>query len=146
MWRLAADSTLDDNSPYAYLLWGDAFASTSRVAVDEDDRMVGFVTGLRLPDRPDSLFIWQIGVDQRVRGQGVASQLLDRLWVEVSGFRFLESTVTPSNEASDGLFRSFASRHGGALERSLAFGEELFPDGGHEAEYRYRIGPITHGR
>lgn len=150
MWRLATESTLDDNSPYAYLLWSDLFSSTSRVVVDESDHPVGFVMGLRVPDRPDCLFIWQIAVDDRARGKGVASQLLDDLWTDVAGIRFLEATVTPSNEASDRLFRSFGVRHDGRLERSLVYDESFFPtpadtDDAHEAEYLYRIGPITLG-
>lgn len=146
MWRLATESTLDDNSPYAYVLWTDAYASTSRVAVDEADHPVAFVMGFRKPEQPDCLFVWQIGVAPHVRGRGVASVLLDGLWADVQDLRYLEATVTPSNEASDRLFRSFAARHSGALERTLAYGEEHFPAGGHEAEFRYRIGPITPGR
>lgn len=150
MWRLATESTLDDNSPYAYLLWSDLFSSTSRVAVDESDRPIGFVMGLRVPERPDCLFIWQIAVDDSARGRGVASQLLDDLWTDVDGIRFLEATVTPSNGASDRLFRSFGVRHDGGLERSLVYDESVFPapadaDHAHEAEYLYRIGPITLG-
>ena len=145
MWQLAAESTLDDNSPYAYVMWADLYAETTRVALDDTDQVVGFVMGLRKPAEPDCLFVWQIGAAPSVRGRGVASQLLDGLWADVDDLRYLEATVTPSNQASDHLFRSFAARHDGALERSIAYGEELFPQGGHEAENRYRIGPITPG-
>ncbi|MGB6058635.1 MAG: diaminobutyrate acetyltransferase [Microthrixaceae bacterium] len=145
MWRLAADTTLDDNSPYAYVLWGDQFSSTSRVVIDGADNVVGFVMGHRIPARPDCLFVWQIGVSDAVRGQGVASELLDGLWESVDDVEYLEATVTPSNTASDRLFRSFALRHGGELSRTLVYGEEMFPEGaGHEAEFSYRIGPIPH--
>lgn len=146
MWRLATESTLDDNSPYAYVLWGDAFSATSHVAVDDAGDVVGFVMGFRQPDQPDCLFIWQIGVAPTVAGRGVGSALLEELWATVPGLRFLEATVTPSNVASDRLFRSFATRHGGELSRTLAYGTELFPGGGHEPENRYRIGPITPGQ
>lgn len=144
MWQLATESTLDDNSPYAYVLWGDHFSSTSRVALDTDDNVIGFVMGHRIPDRPDCLFVWQIGVADAFRGHGIASELLDGLWASVDGVKFLEATVTPSNSASDRLFRSFASRHGGEQSRGLAYNDELFPLGSsHEAEYLYRIGPIA---
>lgn len=142
MWRLVEGSTLDTNSPYAYVLWGDHFARTSRVAHDDDDLLVGFVMGYRVPDRPDTLFIWQVGVAERARGSGLASRLLDETWNDLDDLRYLEATVTPSNQASDRLFRGFGSRHGAEVSTSPAYGEELFPGDDHEAEIRYTIGPI----
>ena len=62
MWRVARDSgELDLNSSYAYLLLAEHFAETCRVAVvpdteaPEGERVVGFVTGYRLPDDVDAL-------------------------------------------------------------------------------------------
>jgi L-2,4-diaminobutyric acid acetyltransferase len=135
-------STLDTNSPYAYVLWGDHFAATSRVARGGEE-VVGFVMAHRVPDRPDVLFVWQVGVAASQRGRGLASRLLDEAWRSVEGVRWLEATVTPSNQASDRLFRAFAVRHGAELSTSEAYGEDLFPDGqDHEAEVLYRIGPM----
>ncbi|CAN5899762.1 diaminobutyrate acetyltransferase [soil metagenome] len=133
-------TTLDENSPYAYVLCGDHFARTSRVA-HHDDIVVGFVMGYPVPDRPDTLFVWQVGVDARARGQGLALRLIEEVWAHNPAFRFLESTVTPSNEASDRLFRAFAARHGAEVRTSLAYGVTCFP-GDHEAEIGYTIGPI----
>lgn len=141
-WDLVDRSTLDTNSPYAYVLWGDHFSSTSRVA-RVDGEVVGFVMGYRVPERPDVLFVWQVGVAESHRGTGLASRLLDEVWEANEDLRFLESTVTPSNRASDLLFRSFARRHDADLSLGEAYGEHLFPPGqDHEAEVRYRIGPI----
>lgn len=142
MWRLADESALDTNSPYAYLLWADQFSSTCRVAVDQSDKVIGFVMGHLIPERSESLFVWQIGVAKEARGGGVASRLLDELWQSVGEARFLEATVTPSNTASDRLFRGFANRHGGELVTFVAYGAELFPGNDHEAELSYQIGPI----
>ncbi len=142
MWRIAQATTLDRNSPYAYVLWGDQFGRTSRIAEDRDGP-VGFVTGHLVPDRPDTLFVWQVGVAGRARGRGVASLLLDDVWAANDGVRFLEATVTPSNAASDRLFRSFAARRGAQVRTEVAYGEDLFPGDDHEAEVRYRIGPVA---
>ena len=54
--------TLDLNSAYLYFLLADHFRSTCAIAEDGEN-LVGFVTAYRLPDNPDSLFVWQIGVD-----------------------------------------------------------------------------------
>ncbi|MEO6988178.1 MAG: diaminobutyrate acetyltransferase [Aquihabitans sp.] len=140
MWELADQSTLDSNSPYAYIMWGDYFGLTSRVAHDETG-LIGFVMGFRPPEKPDTLFVWQVGVSPRARKTGLASRLIEEIWAANEGLRFLESTVTPNNAASERLFRSFAERHKAAVETTVHYGEELFPVGDHEAEIRFRIGP-----
>ena len=147
VWRLVKASTLDDNSPYAYLLWGDHFGSTSRVlrAEGPEGDLLGFVMGFEVPEGPDTLFIWQVGVAPEARGRGIGSQLLDDLWADRPSLRWLEATVTPGNAASDRLVRAFATRHGLAVTTEMAYREDDFPTGDHEAEIRYRIGPAGPG-
>lgn len=120
LWRIARDSQkLDLNSSYAYLLWCVDFADTSVVArVDEE--IVGFVIGYRRPTEPDAVLVWQVAVDASQRGRGLAGALLDGLFgrlVDV-GVRYLDTTITPDNEASIRLFTSFAKRWNATLERS----------------------------
>lgn len=141
MWELVEESTLDSNSPYAYILWGDYFGSSSRVAHDQQG-LVGFVMGFRPPEKPDVLFVWQVGVSPRARKTGLASRLIEEIWAANEGLHYLEATVTPNNVASERLFRSFAKRHQAAVETTVHYGEDLFPEGDHEAENRFRIGPI----
>lgn len=142
LWTLARDSGLDENSPYAYLMWAEYFAATSVVATTvEADTPVGFVTGFRLPEDPSTVFVWQIGVDADHRGQGIASRLLDAL-VERTDAAFIEATVTPDNLASETLFRRLGDRHGATTTVTELFAENQFPPG-HEAEHRFRIGPLS---
>lgn len=141
VWTLVESSTLDLNSPYAYLLWGDHFSSTSRTWRDAHG-LGGFVMGYRVPNEPTTLFVWQIAVDARCQGLGVASQLLDALCDAHPDVTHLESTVTPSNTPSRRLFGAFATRRDAPLAISPAFAVDQFPPGDHEAEDRYRIGPF----
>ncbi|MDW6063643.1 diaminobutyrate acetyltransferase [Streptomyces sp. FXJ1.4098] len=147
IWRIARDSgTLDLNSSYSYLLWCRDFAATSVVARDAQGEPVGFVTGYIRPKRPRTLVIWQVAVDQAWRGRGLAAALLDGLTARVaeqSDIHGIETTITPDNTASNRLFTSFAERHGAAVEREVLFDGALFPDGGHEPEVLYRIGPLV---
>lgn len=147
VWRIARDSaSLDLNSSYAYLLYCKDFAETCRVAV-VDGETVGFVLGHRPPERPDSLFIWQIAVDERFRGQGLAATLLDSLvesLVRAGEITTLETTVTEDNTASRKLFGSFTDRWKSAVmvkSPTPMFESEHFPDG-HDDEPLYRIGPF----
>ncbi|MBE9374102.1 diaminobutyrate acetyltransferase [Saccharopolyspora sp. HNM0983] len=141
--RITRDSgVLDVNSPYAYLLWCRDFAHTSAVA-RTDDGVVGFVTGYIRPDAPDAVVVWQIAVDASQRGGGVARQLLSHLVdrVQPRGVRYLETTITPDNTASIGLFSALAESRGTGIERSELFTADLFPDA-HLGEDLYRIGPF----
>ena len=58
------------------------------------------------------------------------------------GVRYLETTITPDNEASIRLFTSFAKRWNTAMETSVLFAGEEFPEAGHLPEELYRIGPL----
>jgi L-2,4-diaminobutyric acid acetyltransferase len=148
VWRLVeASGVLDPNSSYAYLLFLDHFGHTCVVA-RRGAEPVGFVSGFRPPLRPEVIFVWQVAVDESMRGRGLARRMLDAL-VELEacdGVRFMETTVTPSNAASQAMFRSFARRRGAEVSVSPYMGEELFPEGGHEAEELYRIGPFDRSK
>ena len=153
MWRMARESrVLDVNTSYAYLLWARDFAATSLIATVDDDPG-GFVTGYRRPDEPESLMIWQVAVDERHRGQGLARRMLDDLVDRLSGdpavrrlsgdpgVRHLETTITADNSASIALFTSFANARSAPIERTPLFEAAMFPDG-HDAELLFRIGPF----
>jgi L-2,4-diaminobutyric acid acetyltransferase len=144
IWQLVIDAgTLDQNSSYLYLLLCRNFADSCAVA-ERDGKLVGFVTGFRSIEHPDVWFLWQIGVDPSARGQGLAGRLahfvLDNLVPQ--GVRFLETTVTASNEASRALFAGIARRLNTELHESELFTTELFPGTDHEAEPLLRIGPF----
>lgn len=150
MWRIARDSrTLDLNSTYAYVLFARDFAATSRIAL-VDGAPAGFVIGYRRPTRPDCQFVWQIAVDERFRGLGLAGRLLDSLVHDATSLpavRTVETTITDDNVASQRTFRAFASRWGDApvVVTPLFESAHLSPDGSegahHEPERLYEIGP-----
>jgi L-2,4-diaminobutyric acid acetyltransferase len=150
VWRLVNEvGTLDPNSSYTYVLLCRDFSETCLLA-ERDGQLQGFVTGYRPPAHPDTIFVWQVGVAPQARGQGLASRLLDGL-IRSPGcrkVRFLETTVTPSNEASRAMFQSLARRLETGLVESAdeGFPARLFPEAGHEAEPRLRIGPFDPSR
>lgn len=143
IWTLAEElDSLESNSAYAYLLLCRDFGDSCRVAVD-DGRVVGFVVGYRPPRRPETLFVWQVGVHPDARGGGLARTLLREATSGPSsaGVSRMEATVTPGNEASRALFRSFARSVDAPCEVTPLFEPEHFPQE-HEPEELFRIGPF----
>lgn len=145
LWTIVRDTgVLDVNSCYAYILFCDQFRDTTLLA-ELDGRPVGFTTAFRSPLRSDTVFLWQVGVNESARGHGVAGRLLDALvrLPAAREARFLETTISPSNTASRRLFESFARRHDATVEESEGYGPSLFAGSGHEAEHHFRIGPLV---
>ncbi|MFQ6200472.1 GNAT family N-acetyltransferase, partial [Streptomyces sp. NPDC000405] len=96
--------------------------------------------------RQPGAWVWQVAVDAAYRGHGVAAALLDGLTARLGaghGVASVETTITPGNTASERLFTSYAARHGAPVTREVLFDSGLFPDGPHQPEVLYRIGPLT---
>ncbi len=144
MWRVVEGcGVLDMNSSYLYLLLARDFASTCVVA-ERAGAVVGFVSGYRRPNRAEAVFLWQVGILPQAQAQGLGKRLLAAFLRQpgAPGASWLETTITPSNEASRGLFRAVARDLGAGCEVSPGFTAELFPKAGHEAEELFEIGPF----
>ncbi len=134
---------LDVNSRYCYLVLCEHFSSTCILA-EMDGEVVGMMTAYVLPDRHDTLFVWQIAVDERMRGQGLARKLFAHLLKRrnLKNITIIEATVNPSNDASRALFHALARDCGCPVAESPLFASSLFGEGEHEAENLIRVGPI----
>jgi L-2,4-diaminobutyric acid acetyltransferase len=142
--RLVRDCPpLDQNSSYCNLLQCSHFKSTSIAAIHQD-ALVGSVTAYRPPEQPDTLFVWQVAVHASMRGQGLAREMLRRLFARTAteGIRYIETSITADNEASQRLFAGFAAEHKAEMLRSVMFNQAMHFEGLHDTEYLYRIGPV----
>jgi L-2,4-diaminobutyric acid acetyltransferase len=137
-----ASPLLDNNSRYCYLLLCENFADTCAV-VEVNGDILAFVTAYIPPDKPDTLFVWQIAVASSLHGRGIAERLIDHVLKrpDLRHIRYVEATVNPSNEASRALFASLAMTYETTLNEACIFPETLFP-GGHEQENLLRVGPF----
>ncbi|XOV85100.1 MAG: diaminobutyrate acetyltransferase [bacterium] len=133
---------LDVNSRYCNLLQATHFKETSIVA-HEDGHLVGFVSGYRLPQHPDVLFIWQVAVDRSQRGKGLAKQLLLRLVARTPQITSLETTVTPDNKASQALFNAVAEKLSARMTTTTLFEKHADFEGQHNDEVLFHIGPFN---
>lgn len=144
MWQLVKQTKLDNNSVYQYIMMAHYFADTCVVA-KLDQELVGFITAFIPPEQPDTVFVWQIGVDPKHSGKGVGSRLLEQLFnqVRAKGVQYVEATITPSNEASQALFEKFANQHQTSCSVQSFFTKDLFPDHDqYEMELKFIVGPL----
>jgi len=135
---------LDRNSAYCYLLLCHHFAHTCMVA-ESAGKIVAFLSGYRPPDREGVFFVWQVAVAPSMRGRGLGKRLLREVLKRPAliSCRFLETTITPSNDASRRLFSSLARDLEARCAVSSCFSDEDFGGEDHEAEHLFRIGPFT---
>lgn len=148
VWEMIKETeVLDLNSSYSYVMWCEIFSDTSVVVKDEEGKVVGFVSGFIHPDTPDTLFIWQIAVDESARGQGLATRMLFKLLEreQENEIRYVEATVTPSNIPSRRLFQGLAKKLDTNCLITEFFSSDDFPKEektDHEDELKFRIGPF----
>lgn len=135
---------LDGNSVYCNLLQCTHFSETSVAAV-VDNTLVGFISGYFPPNTPNSLFIWQVVVAEKMRGSGLGKKMLN--WIVnqpvCEDVTSVCTTITADNNASWGLFQSFARDLGATANKSLMFDRDLHFAGEHDDEYLLTLSPVV---
>lgn len=134
---------LDANSSYCNLLQCSHFSATS-VAAELAGSLVGFVSGYIVPDRGDTLFVWQVAVSKNARGVGLASRMLSEILTrqECKAVEYIETTITQDNQASWALFEGLAKKLSVNLKTSDWMDKTAHFSGLHDSETLVRIGPF----
>lgn len=145
---IASCPPLDTNSMYCNLLQCAHFSNTSVLAVDESTQEVmGFISGYIKPADSNTLFIWQVAVSEKARGQGLAKKMLLNIVNRnaQNQLSYIETTITDNNPGSWALFESVTKELQTELTRSEYFTKELHFQGAHDTENLVRIGPFKLG-
>lgn len=148
VWKLVDDTAaMDGNSAYAYFMVCRNFAATSVIA-EVDGQLAGMLTAYPLPEDDRRLFVWQVSVDARFRGRGVAAGMLHHLLQreDCAAVRWIEATIAPGNVASEALFRRCASSLHANISQRTVYKDSLFPGDDPKPERLFVIGPIRHAR
>jgi L-2,4-diaminobutyric acid acetyltransferase len=134
---------LDMNSVYCNVLQCTHFADTCVVA-EKEGELVGYVTGYLMPADPSIYFLWQVGVSPAARGCGLATRMIRAILSRdfCRGVRELNTTVTPSNQASRALFAGFAKKEGAEMTEEAHYYPSSVLDGDEE-ESLFRIRPLS---
>lgn len=136
---------LDVNSLYAYLLLCEHHAATCIVAESAGGEVDGFISAYLVPERPDTLFVWQVAVHSRARGHRLARRLLSALLRRpgLAHVRFIETTVGPDNQASRRTFTGLAREVGAHVAEQPLFDRQSFGGADHDDEMLLKIGPFS---
>jgi L-2,4-diaminobutyric acid acetyltransferase len=143
---IGACPPLDVNSSYCNFLQSSHFNSTCILAensqlAESNQAVAGFISGYRKPESPDELFIWQVAVAPRFRGQGLAFRMLQTLLTRPSlrQVSVVETTITGDNQSSWALFKKLDKAHGLQGYVSTFLDENRHFKGKHDTEFLYRI-------
>lgn len=116
--------------------------------------LVGFVSAYRIPDKPETLFIWQVAVSKLARGQGLAYQMIKEILKRINSqaithaqithpkITHIETSITQDNAASWAMFTSLARQLNAKIETRILFDENIHFKGSHPSEHLLRIGPV----
>ena len=134
---------LDNNSVYCNLLQCHHFADTS-VAVKLKGELIGFVSGYLIPNKPNTLFIWQVAVSETARGCGLGTQMIAHILARrnCASIRFIETTITEANKTSWALLQRIAHNYASPLSSKLLFDQDKHFSGHHDSEILVKIGPL----
>lgn len=140
IWELIrACKPLDENSMYANLIQADHFRDTC-VVVEIDGAILGWISGHMIPGK-DAFFVWQVAVSPTARGLGLGKAMLLELLQrdQTENATTLKTTITQDNDASWGMFRSFARHIGGDLTDEPHFKKDAHFGGAHDTEHLVTI-------
>lgn len=140
IWELVrACKPLDENSMYCNLIQADHFRDTCVVA-ELDGDILGWISGHMIPNA-NAYFVWQVAVSPKARGMGLGRKMLTHLINrdECADAEAMKTTITKDNDASWGLFRSFAKSIGGDLTDAPHFKEDDHFGGQHDTEHMVTI-------
>ncbi|QUH05534.1 diaminobutyrate acetyltransferase [Saccharopolyspora erythraea] len=144
VWEMVSnDRQLDTNSPYYYTMWFRDFAHESLVATVRDE-IVGFLTGYRRPDEPETYVVWQEAVRPRHGIPNLGVDIFEHAAAQqiADGAKYVEATVSANNKPIIWVLKKFAKAHAAEVETGVLFPSDYFP-GEHHDEVLYRIGPIA---
>jgi len=135
---------LDVNPQYFYYILCKDFSKTC-VVTEYDRNLLGFVSAYSQPEKPQSLFVWQVAVAKHTRRKRLALNMLDWLIRQPKciNIQFMETTISPLNQTSQKLFIRFAKDHNANFETRLFLDKSNFDNESHEEEILYTIFPLN---
>lgn len=106
------------HTPYTYWVLSTYF-SDSCFILEHKGKIIGYVSSVKSTAIADTLFLWQIGIEERFREKTYSQQLIGKV-VETArkqNCKFLQFTIELDNKVSLQTFISFAAKHDLKMEK-----------------------------
>ena len=138
---------LDLNSCYSYYLVSHHFSKTSAITLFEGE-VCGFVTAYLKPDDPSVLFVWQLGVSEKARGNGLSSKMLNQILSRkvCKNVSVVEATASKSNVASLSVFQKLSKHYDSEFQLIPFLKADQFPEDNHKEEMLIKVGPFKNNQ
>ena len=127
---------------YTYLLICEHFRDTSAVAIKAGGEIIGFTSAYYPPNKPNNLFLWEIGVKKGYHGNQLYIHMVQAIYERCRPM-YIEATVNPSNTSSIKRLKKLANLFNSDLTTDILFPSKCFGKQDHEDEVLYCIGPIS---
>jgi ribosomal protein S18 acetylase RimI-like enzyme len=119
-------------------LWLQHFTTTSWVAVDEEERLVGFLIGFVSPDHPGTAYCHMIATDPNRRRIGLGRSLYERFFADAQsrGATSVRAITWPGNRTSVAFHRALGFEMDAGEGTQVLYGAPAYPDYDGEGEDR----------
>tara|TARA_B100000795_G_C22697492_1_gene398212 strand:+ start:128 stop:634 length:507 start_codon:yes stop_codon:yes gene_type:complete len=132
---------LDLNSTYHYLIQSHYFSKTCSIAFD-NKKVVAFVSGFINSSKNNSLFIWQVAIDENYRGKELGIELIEFILNQNKNLDSIETTVTKNNISSRRMFQKICEKYKSRISELILFDKEKDFANKHDSEMLIKIGPF----
>ena len=112
--------------PYIYWIMIEYFQSLCFTA-HVDDKVIGFICALHSSEK-NTVFIWQLAVNDNYRRTGTARLLCEKIikYTEENNIRSLQFTISDKNNASISFFSRLAKYYDKSIEEITLDGLGIF--------------------
>lgn len=114
-WLADKCSTLDVHTPFTYWVMTRYFSNSTFIA-KRNDKYAGYIMSIY---NEKEFFVWQIGILEEFRGQGLAYELIDQV-VEVAldkGYSKIVLTIADENKESYYTFVNYSKHRGYSINK-----------------------------
>ncbi|KYC45715.1 MAG: Acetyltransferase (GNAT) family protein [Candidatus Methanofastidiosum methylothiophilum] len=103
---------LDLHTPFTYWALFNYFPNLCFL-MEEEENVIGFISGLRSSIENNMVYLWQIGVSKDQRGKNYASVLIDHFIKGVISIECdkIQVSIAPQNQSSNNTFFKYAKIH-----------------------------------
>ena len=103
---------LDLHTPFTYWALFN-YSSNLCFIIEENEDVIGFVSGIRSSVEKDIVYLWQIGVSKDQRGKNYSSVLIENFIGSVSSLNCnkIQVSIDLNNEASYNTFLKYTKEH-----------------------------------